>query len=365
MKRSIPVKKLAVVSLVIVLALFGLPACGGSSTSDSDGSGSAAASNIQLNEEKYFWLTYGVPDGWEKYDSEDSGNFYTPSVGGLMYVSMTGDITFSDDLDSDMKAFVEQANASGQTEIGSLERGSDGDAVTYQGDLTRTEDDGVYKGFAKFTLSGSGMYMMLVCVPEADLENQQATLDAIADSMHVTSPTAPNQQDSSSDAGSADTTSTSPANSDTGVATSSSATVSQQNAVAKAKSYVAMTGFSHDGLVGQLEYEGFSTKDATYGADNCGADWNAEALEKAKSYVDMSGFSHDGLVEQLEYEKFTADQAAYGADNCGADWNAEAAEKAKSYMEMQSFSRSGLIDQLIYEGFTQDQAAYGASSVGL
>ncbi|MDY3129904.1 MAG: Ltp family lipoprotein, partial [Berryella intestinalis] len=89
------------------------------------------------------------------------------------------------------------------------------------------------------------------------------------------------------------------------------------------------------------------------------------AVAKAKSYLDYSAFSHDGLVEQLEFEKFGHDDAVYGADNCGADWSEQAAKKAASYMDYSSFSRDSLIDQLIYEGFTKEQAEYGASSVGL
>lgn len=94
-------------------------------------------------------------------------------------------------------------------------------------------------------------------------------------------------------------------------------TVSQKNALGKAKSYLAYAAFSHDGLVDQLVYEQFSTEDATYGADNCGADWNAQAAKKAKSYMSHSSFSRGSLIEQLEYEKFTQDQATYGVNSVG------------------------------------------------
>ena len=89
------------------------------------------------------------------------------------------------------------------------------------------------------------------------------------------------------------------------------------------------------------------------------------AVNKAKSYLDFAGFSHDGLVAQLEYDKFSNADAVYGADNAGADWNEQAAKKAKSYMEFSSFSRQGLIDQLVYDKFTTAQATHGADSVGL
>lgn len=88
------------------------------------------------------------------------------------------------------------------------------------------------------------------------------------------------------------------------------------------------------------------------------------ALEKALSYLDYTAFSRSGLIEQLEFEGFSTEEATYGVDNCGADWNEQAAKKAQSYLDYSSFSRQGLIDQLVFEGFTQEQAEYGVSAVG-
>jgi len=97
----------------------------------------------------------------------------------------------------------------------------------------------------------------------------------------------------------------------------SSETISQKNAVAKAKSYLDYTAFSHDGLVAQLEYEQFSHADSVYGADNSGANWNEQAAKKAKSYMDYSAFSRGSLIAQLEYDKFTQAQAEYGVNAVG------------------------------------------------
>ncbi|MEA4964249.1 MAG: Ltp family lipoprotein [Oscillospiraceae bacterium] len=68
----------------------------------------------------------------------------------------------------------------------------------------------------------------------------------------------------------------------------------KRNALSKANSYLSSMSFSYSGLIDQLEYEKFSTEDATYAADNCGADWDAQALAQAKSYLDTAPFSHDG-----------------------------------------------------------------------
>jgi len=143
---------------------------------------------------------------------------------------------------------------------------------------------------------------------------------------------------------------------------SSAATKGQKNALRKAKDYLNYSAFSYNGLIGQLEYEGFTTEEATYAVDNCGADWREQALKKAKDYLSYSAFSYDGLIGQLEYEGFTSEEAAYAVDNCGADWNEQAANKAKAYLDIMSYSREDLINQLEYEGFTHDQAVYGAQA---
>ena len=88
------------------------------------------------------------------------------------------------------------------------------------------------------------------------------------------------------------------------------------------------------------------------------------AAEKAKQYLEYAAFSYTGLIQQLQYEGYSVNEATYGADNCGADWNVQAAAKAQQYLEYTSFSRSGLVVQLEYEGFTSSQAEYGASAVG-
>ncbi|MFQ8601852.1 MAG: Ltp family lipoprotein [Anaerovoracaceae bacterium] len=99
-----------------------------------------------------------------------------------------------------------------------------------------------------------------------------------------------------------------------------------------------------------------STPSATIGQKN--------ALDKAHSYLSFTAFSYTGLIDQLEYEGFTKEEATYGADNCGADWNEQAAQKAQSYIDTMSFSRQGLIEQLEFEGFTKAQAEYGVKAVG-
>lgn len=142
-------------------------------------------------------------------------------------------------------------------------------------------------------------------------------------------------------------------------------TTGERNALKKANDYLRLMAFSYQGLIEQLKYEGFTTAESTYAADNCGADWNEQALKKAKDYLDMMPFSYSGLIKQLQYEDYTKSQATYGADNCGADWYEQAVRAAKNYLDLMSFSRAELISQLEYEGYTHDQAVYGAEQNGL
>ncbi len=88
------------------------------------------------------------------------------------------------------------------------------------------------------------------------------------------------------------------------------------------------------------------------------------ALGSAESYLSFTAFSRSGLISQLEYEGYSTEDATFAADNCGADWNEQAAKSAQSYLDMMSFSRQGLIDQLVFEGFTQEQAEYGVTAAG-
>lgn len=91
-------------------------------------------------------------------------------------------------------------------------------------------------------------------------------------------------------------------------------TTGMKNALRSALDYLEYSAFSRNGLIKQLEYEGYSNDEAVYAVDNCGADWFEQAYKSALEYLDYSSFSKDGLMHQLEYEGFSAEEAQYGAD---------------------------------------------------
>lgn len=87
----------------------------------------------------------------------------------------------------------------------------------------------------------------------------------------------------------------------------------QRNALASAKSYLDLMGFSRQGLMDQLVYDGYSSADAQYAVDHCGANWYSQAVRSAREYAKY-GYSRNDLIEQLVYIKFTNDQAVYGVN---------------------------------------------------
>lgn len=96
------------------------------------------------------------------------------------------------------------------------------------------------------------------------------------------------------------------------------ATDEQIKIIKAAQSYAESCNMSYNSIVAQLEYEGYTNEEAKYGADNCGVDWNGQAVKSAKSYMDDFNFTKDKMIIQLEEgEGFTHDQAVYGAEHCG------------------------------------------------
>jgi hypothetical protein len=94
-------------------------------------------------------------------------------------------------------------------------------------------------------------------------------------------------------------------------------TPGQENARRAAESYLETAPFSRKGLIGQLKFEGYSTKDATYAVDAVRANWKEQAAKAAQSYLETSPFSRSGLIEQLEFEGYTPAEARYGVDKVG------------------------------------------------
>lgn len=129
-------------------------------------------------------------------------------------------------------------------------------------------------------------------------------------------------------------------------------------------------GYTHTQAVYGASQAGLSDdasgEDAAAGEQASGESPGQEnARRSAESYLETAAFSRAGLIRQLEYEGYSTADATGAVDALSPDWNAQAAKAAKSYLEVSPFSRSGLFEQLKYEGYTQEQAVYGVSRAGL
>jgi colicin import membrane protein len=67
----------------------------------------------------------------------------------------------------------------------------------------------------------------------------------------------------------------------------------------------------------------------------------------------------------LEFEGYSTDDATRAVDTVDVGWNEQAAKAAEDYLDYTAFSRSGLIDQLMFEGYSREQAEYGVTQAGL
>jgi hypothetical protein len=94
-------------------------------------------------------------------------------------------------------------------------------------------------------------------------------------------------------------------------------TVAQQNAVGSAKDYLSNQHFSRSGLIKQLKFEGYTTKEATFAVDAIHADWKAQAAGTAEDYLSNQHFSRSGLIAQLKFEGYTTAQATHGVSKAG------------------------------------------------
>lgn len=91
-------------------------------------------------------------------------------------------------------------------------------------------------------------------------------------------------------------------------------TTGMKNALSTAKDYIAEMGISYSQVITMLELEGFTTDEATYAADNCGADWKEQAVASAKEYVEYTDTSKSMLKYMLKIDGYTDEQAEYAAN---------------------------------------------------
>lgn len=231
-------------------------------------------------------IEYSVPDRWEldAATSKENTSFYT-NGSNYFYVSVTDGYTASgEQIENYWAGFEGQLDERTERPVNMhfTRNGEDAFALRYSG----TKSGKPLECFVYVYNYAGDMYTLYFEEPEGgqlsrDYLQTVATVDF---SERVQEETAPAE--------------------DTG-----EMTAAQRNALAQAKNYLDYTAFSASGLVDQLVYEGYSTEDATFAVEHCGADWYEQAVKQAENYLSYTSFSESGLVDQLIYEGYTEDQA--------------------------------------------------------
>ena len=94
--------------------------------------------------------------------------------------------------------------------------------------------------------------------------------------------------------------------------------IEKRSAIEKAQSYISCMPLSPNGLYDQLLFEGFSEEDSQFAIDHLIVDWDEMCYETAVSYVtNIGGFSKKSLIHQLEYDGFTKKQAKKAVKRLG------------------------------------------------
>ena len=94
--------------------------------------------------------------------------------------------------------------------------------------------------------------------------------------------------------------------------------IEKRSAIEMAQSYLSTMPFSPSGLYDQLLYEGFSEEDSQFAIDHLIVDWDEMCYETAVSYItNVGGFSKKSLIHQLEYDGFTKKQAKKAVKRLG------------------------------------------------
>jgi len=122
--------------------------------------------------------------------------------------------------------------------------------------------------------------------------------------------------------------------------------------------------YSRDGLIYELEFQGYLYTDAEAAVDDININWSNQAKNMAKNYIRLDAFSKAGLIHQLEEDGFSHDEATYGVNLCGANWKEQAKRMASDFSQSYAITREDVINHLEEKGFTHDQAVYGANKNG-
>ena len=142
----------------------------------------------------------------------------------------------------------------------------------------------------------------------------------------------------------------------------------------KAEVHLDHTTLTQQDLIDQLKADGFTSEEIAYAMqelgytssdDNQGTTTEQDnALAAATAHLAATAFSRQGLIAQLELDGFEASDAIFAVDNVEVDWNEQCSRKAGDYISDPDFPMQDLMDLLASDGFTSEQIAYAVEMLG-
>ena len=95
----------------------------------------------------------------------------------------------------------------------------------------------------------------------------------------------------------------------------------------------------------------FIEADVLYGVDNCGADWNEQAIRYVQNELDdPDGCGYLSLVKSMKKEGFTDENIEYALANMTIDWVAQAEKAIARRLESNCYSEYWLLYNMIARG---------------
>lgn len=276
--------RIAVAVILAFLMSFGLFGCDGESATTSEKTAAMTIGNVKF--------TY--PDAWTINDSSDEymKNFDLPD--GSFEVGTYEE--FGDDFNYEKNVKNEGGTVRDELSVDTI-----AGIEMHLFSITKDEDeDGTYDiiRYAKFDVGDTG-YEFVLSASETAQEDYDLAFRNILESVEIVGISS--EDEDVDDSGDIEEDS------------SLDLTTEEQNAYDRGLSYLESNTFSRKGLIEQLEFEGYPTKVCKKAVDtieeNDLVSWSAEAIESAEGYLDLGSFSKEGLIEQLEFDGFTTKQA--------------------------------------------------------
>jgi hypothetical protein len=283
----------------------------GVSAAGQDRAGFSKNSDIQMKD-----YSISIPDYFESdiYNSEEYRAYCKDDTFTMLIIDVFGGAGSFSFKDNDQRELFIQSMLAAMGDDGKLAESSYKTFGSVEGAYAVfdiTIEGQPFKGTMFATIDGDTCYCFMLAESPDNKYDYQPDFFKILSSAQKAEAAA----DDKDDADTSDTDETDAFDADT------------KEAIEDAKKYLALYGFSKQGLIVQLSSEfgsGHSVENSTkaveYLEETMPIDWNEQAVKSAETYQSVMDFSRDSMIEMLTSEyggQYTKEQAEYAVDKLG------------------------------------------------